>query len=295
MSVMWLDLNDRKARKENTHTDLLDFVHSFAPQATGLFGCSAAISRALSLDHELAAARDRVAERLRRREDLAAQGGQDFDTLEFLHTPERAPEETDRLLSRTREQLERTQEELNQALGRRKAMGDPAALSAQREKLAEQLARRREEHAALILAMETLQQANGQLQERFSPALNHLAGDYLARLTGQAYASLTLNRDLEGTAQRTGDILPHSALYLSRGTADQLYLAVRLAICALCLEEKPPIILDDALAAFDDVRLALALDLLRELGKEQQVLLFSCQSREQQFLPAGDNVTHLAL
>jgi len=156
-------------------------------------------------------------------------------------------------------------------------------------------ARRQQELDGLTIAMTALKDANARLQERFSPELNALASQYLARLTGDAYSSLTLNRELEGTAQRAGDILPHSALYLSRGTADQLYLAVRLAICALCLEEKPPIVLDDALAAFDDERLALALKLLKELAGEQQVLLFSCQNREQAALPVGEKVAHLAL
>jgi len=288
-------LNDRMARRENTRTDLLDFVHTFAPQVTDLFGCSAALSRALSLDHELAAARDRVAERLRRRGDLAAQGGQDFDTLELLHTPERDPQTTDRLLAQTTARLEETDQQLNQALGRQKAMGDPAALAARREELEGQLERRRQEYDAIVLAAETLQEANTRLQERFSPELNKLAGTYLARLTGDRYACVTLNRELEGAAQRKEDVLPHSALYLSRGTADQLYLAVRLAICALCLEEKPPIVLDDALAAFDDDRLALALGLLRELGQEQQVLLFTCQRREQDALPQQEQVFHGAL
>lgn len=60
---------------------------------------------------------------------------------------------------------------------------------------------------------------------------------------------------------------------------DQLYLAVRLAVCQLTAPDAP-ILLDDALAAFDDGRMALALELLRGLGEERQILLFSCHSRE---------------
>ena len=273
-------LNDRRARRENTHADLLSFVHSFAPQVTDLFGCSAALSRVLSLDHELTLSRERVAQRLRRREDLAAQGGQDFDTLELLHTPERTPEETGRALAAAVRQLEQVNEQLNQCRGLQQAMGNPAALAARREELEESLTRRQQELDALTIAMTALKDANARLQERFSPELNALASQYLARLTGDAYSSLTLNRELEGAAARPGDVLPHSALYLSRGTVDQLYLAVRLAVCALCLPEKPPLVLDDALAAFDDGRMALALELLRELAWEQQILLFTCQSRE---------------
>ncbi len=88
---------------------------------------------------------------------------------------------------------------------------------------------------------------------------------------------------------------PRSALSLSRGTADQLYLSVRLAVCRLCLPEKPPIVLDDALAAFDDRRMALALELLQELAREQQVLLFTCHGREGELLTGTPGVTKLAL
>ena len=81
-------------------------------------------------------------------------------------------------------------------------------------------------------------------------------------------------------------------LALSQGTADQLYLAVRLAICSLVLpEEEPcPLVLDDALANFDDDRLKLALELLRELGEERQILLLTCHSREGRLLSGADGV-----
>ena len=174
-------------------------------------------------------------------------------------------------------------------------MGDPAALCARREELEEELARRRQEYEALTMAMDALREANARLRERFSPELNKLAGAYMARLTGDRYAAVTLTRELEGAAARPGDVLPRSVLYLSRGTADQLYLAVRLAVCRLCLPDQPPIFLDDALAAFDDQRLALALALLRELAREQQILLFTCQKREGEALSGAQNVTFLTL
>ena len=289
------DLNDRKARRDNSRAALLNFVHTFAPQVRDLFGVSAALSRALNLGHELALAKDRVEERRRRREDLLAQGGKDFDTLEAIVPPERSPEQTLRALEEVSGRLEQVRQALNQALGRQKAVGDPAALAARKEELQEALRRREGEYDALTLAMDALKRANTRLQERFSPELNRLAGQYLSRLTGQRYASVTLNRELEGAAARAGDVLPRSALYLSRGTADQLYLAVRLAVCRLCLPEKPPLVLDDALAAFDDERLGLALELLEELAGEQQVLLFTCQSREGALLADRPGVTRLAL
>lgn len=339
-------LNDRKARRDNSWNDLLDFVHTFSPEVQNAFGCSAALSRALNLDHELAAAKDRVEERRRRLEDLAAQGGQLDDTPQTLPTPQRSlsetrealaetnrqleqvtqtlnqlrgqldtmtvpstqapaheplsapsrtPEETDRALAEVQLRLEQVIAQLNQARGELRAMGDPAVLSARLEELTDTLARRNLEYDALSLAIDTLQQANARLQERFSPQLNQLAGEYMARLTDHKYTSVSLTRELDGSVRESGEVLPHSALYLSRGTADQLYLSVRLAVCRLCLPDRPPIFLDDALAAFDDQRLRLALGLLQELGKEQQLLLFSCHTREQELLRSVPGVTLLSL
>ena len=66
-------------------------------------------------------------------------------------------------------------------------------------------------------------------------------------------------------------------------------------VCRLCLPQRPPIVLDDALAAFDDGRLKLALGLLEELSREQQVLLFTCQTREGAALGDAPGLTRLVL
>ena len=61
---------------------------------------------------------------------------------------------------------------------------------------------------------------------------------------------------------------------------------MRLAICDAVLPADAPLVLDDALLTFDDERLGAALELLRELSKTRQILLFTCQSREQAWLDA---------
>ena len=88
------------------------------------------------------------------------------------------------------------------------------------------------------------------------------------------------------SAGQTGEVGVHQLLSLSSGTADQLYLAARLAICDLALPAHTPLTLDDALVSFDDTRLRSALELLSEQGKTRQILLFSCHSREQTWLLA---------
>ena len=100
---------------------------------------------------------------------------------------------------------------------------------------------------------------------------------------------------LRRAAEEAGELAPRPVLALSQGTADQLYLAVRLAVCQLCLPERPPIFLDDALSAFDDRRLELALELLHELSGEQQILLFTCQKREGEILSGVPGVVQIHL
>lgn len=57
-------------------------------------------------------------------------------------------------------------------------------------------------------------------------------------------------------------------------------------MCQLCLPEDDPapLVLDDALLAFDGQRLEQALDLLLELAGERQILLLTCQDREGRIL-----------
>ena len=279
-------LDDHKRRRERGRAGLLDFVHTFAPEVSDLFGCSAALSRALGMEDRLREARDRLALTRRRRDDLVAQGAKEFDTLEELHTPDRTLPEVHLQIAETGRLLEEVKQKLNTALGEQKAVGDPAALAARREALQERLNARTMEHQAITMALEALESASRQMQERFSPALNRRTGELVHRLTGGRYEQVTLSRELEASALPTGGIVPRRALALSGGTADQIYFALRLAVCQLCLPEDDPapLVLDDALLAFDGQRLEQALDLLLELAGERQILLLTCQDREGRIL-----------
>lgn len=264
---------------------LLAFVHSFAPEVRDLFGCSAALSRSLSLEHELRSAQERVSQRRSFLQQLRTQGGEHAPAKEVEAAPACAREQLQADLQQTAAELAQCKQQLDRALGQQQAIGEGAQCYAAQDDLTQQLAARQQEYDALELALAVLDQANAQLHQRFSPQLNQCASAYFRRLTKQTYTGVTLQRSFEAVVAREGDILPHDALYLSKGTTDQLYLAVRLAVCKLCLEQKPPIFLDDALTAFDDQRLAAALELLQELAKEQQIVLFTCQNREGGLLP----------
>ena len=267
------------AQDENTRKALLELVHPFAPTVKDTFGVSAAISRALQLEERLATAQvklegaEKLAASLPRPEPVAADPGVE---------PRFDPAETAARLNAAEGELSRLRSGLAMAQGELNTLGDPAELELRQEEAREELERRQTEYAALEIALKALDAAHAGLQARFSPALNHLAGDYLAKLTGGKYDKVSLTRQFEALAEEAGGLQPRRALALSQGTADQLYLAVRLAACKLVLpqEEPCPLVLDDALANFDDSRAALALECLEELGEERQILLFTCHSRE---------------
>ena len=181
-------------------------------------------------------------------------------------------------------ELQELRTQLDRIQGQISAMGDPAELEARREQLAEQIAEQKRRYDALTTAMAVLEQANDSLQTRFAPEISRRAEAVMAELTDSRYDRILLDRALTITARETGEVTSRELNRLSAGTADQLYLAVRLAICGAVLGEDVPLILDDALVNFDDARLLRAMQLLRNEGRNRQILLFTCQSREKNCL-----------
>lgn len=264
------------ARQELTELSLLP-----VPEQEDWLGQAAQYRETLAAAQQARAAE---ASARRRAEDLAAQGGQLADTLEMLYPPAQSKAATAAQLSAVERELARVRDGLARAEGILAHMGGRSDMEARRGELDAQLSQRLEEYDALTTALEALSAANDALRQRFSPALNQKAGELFAALTGGRWPRLTLARDFSAQAAAE-DTLPRSSLALSTGTAEQLYLAVRLAVCALTVPDAP-IVLDDALTAFDDARCALALALLKEQARERQILLFSCHSREEQWAAA---------
>ena len=190
------------------------------------------------------------------------------------------PKTVSRELLQLNSTLSDVRSQLDQSRGRAEALGDPAELEARREALtaqAEHLSRR---YDALERALDALEAANSELQTRFSPQISSLAGKLLAKLTGARYDTVLLGSSMQAETREAGELVTRQLLYLSGGTADQVYLAVRLAICRLALGADVPVVLDDALVRFDDERLRAALALLKEEAASRQIILFTCQRRE---------------
>lgn len=190
------------------------------------------------------------------------------------------------------------QQQIAQVQGRLDAGRDAQALGDQISRLEEELVRQQAEYDALRLSLDVLQAANTTLQNRFSPELGRRAAEIFADMTGSTWSHILLDREFHLSAESGSDPTRRSVQLLSAGTADQLYLAVRLAICEMILppEQNPPLILDDALLTFDDARLSTTLDYLTRLGAQRQILLFTCQGREAALLRGrpGVHITNLS-
>lgn len=200
-------------------------------------------------------------------------------------------------MSDTDDTVTHLQQQIAQVQGRLDAGRDAQALGGQISRLEEELVRQQAEYDALQLSLDALQAANTTLQNRFSPELGRRAAEIFADMTGSTWSHILLDREFRLSAESGSDPTRRSVQLLSAGTADQLYLAVRLAICEMILppEQNPPLILDDALLTFDDARLSTTLDYLTRLGAQRQILLFTCQGREAALLRGrpGVHITNL--
>ncbi len=191
----------------------------------------------------------------------------------------------------------RLRQQLTQVQGRMAAVGRPDDLERQIRQKQAQREQLQGEYDALTLALDALHSANTTLQNRFSPELGRRAAEIFFQMTGSGWSSIQLDREFHLSAGQGDDPARRSVQLLSAGTADQLYLATRLAVCEMVLppEQNAPLILDDALITFDDERLHKTLDYLARLGERRQILLFTCQNREAAYLSGRPGVHIISL
>lgn len=280
-------------------TALVSQTRQFEPAVNDLSGVETALRGLRRQAASLDAARRQAREAALYRDALEGHlpEGQTDDTLAQLPPPPLSKQETEAELLRLQGRLSAEKSRLDTLTGRIRSLDRSSDLEEQLHQKEEQLAALQGEYDALALAMEVLSDANTVLQNRFSPALGGRAAEIFAAITGGRYDKVLLSRDFSLSAEAAGDPVGRSVRLLSQGAADQLYLAVRLAICDMVLppENRVPLVLDDALVSFDDDRLHAALDYLLEESQKRQILLFTCQKREGDYLQGCENVTLLTL
>ena len=138
-----------------------------------------------------------------------------------------------------------------------------------------------EQYARLKIASKILNQAIERYREKSQgPILKHTT-DLFKQITRGSFQGIRAEFDDTGqpvlVGVRAGGKEIVSVDGMSDGTADQLYLALRLAGLRDYLERNEPIpfIVDDILIKFDDDRAVAALQALGRLSKQTQVIFFT--------------------
>ena len=140
---------------------------------------------------------------------------------------------------------------------------------------------RAEDIQALELAVQEITRISQSFYEDMQDELNAEISRYVSLFTAGAYDSVRL--DEQGQLQILTEGREVRPELLSRGTLEQIYLALRLAVGNVVTKEEPlPILLDEAFAMYDDDRLAQTLQTLSTL--QNQIFLFTCQKREVEML-----------
>ena len=256
--------------------DIISEIRKFAPSCADAAQCKTALAAGLRLHGEYAAEM-RILEQQRLQlssfEELLPEADGPADTEALALDESRVSYERDavaHLVSDLRSGL-------SERLGRIQATGDRVRLEAELEQLNAELAQAEETAEVIDLASQVLAGADEALRSRFSPQITGEADKILEALTCGKYSTLQLQPDMHLSVRGTEDTVLRPSAAMSCGTADQMYLALRLAMCRYLLPENAPLVLDDALVNFDSDRSAAALRLLREEGQKRQIILFTCR------------------
>lgn len=156
-------------------------------------------------------------------------------------------------------------------------MKDPEDLRRQIAELKEKIAEKQKFYDSAKVAYDVLEESFVSARMSFGSTLQNETLENLKALSGGAYSGINISKDFDLSAEKTDTFGMHEIEYLSRGTKDQIYLSLRLAISKLLSDKEPlPVFLDDSLSQYDDKRFLSALKFLRDYGEETQVCLFTC-------------------
>lgn len=148
------------------------------------------------------------------------------------------------------------------------------------DEVGEDYRRQDDTRKALDLATQTLLELSKDVHMELSVRLNEKVSAILKEITGGKYEMLLVDDKLKMSLYTEGRRI--SIEQVSRGTIEQIYFALRMAASEILHQEEYPVILDDTFVYYDDKRLE---NTLRWLAKnKKQVLIFTCQKREQEIL-----------
>lgn len=188
-------------------------------------------------------------------------------------------------LAERSEHLEQQREELDQQIGAQKSQMDGRATAAEAQERVQEIVAEIEElsqrYIRLKLASVLLKQAIERYREKHQDPVLRRASELFAHLTCYSFERLQIDVDERSGEHRLFGLKAGNKLIpvqgMSDGTADQLYLALRIASLETYLHahEPIPLIVDDVLIQCDDQRAIAALQTFAELSGQTQVIFFT--------------------
>ena len=180
--------------------------------------------------------------------------------------------------NRHRDELRDERVENDIELNQLSSEDESSVLRIERNILMEQLREKAREWSRLTIAGEILLQTRQKFERERQPSVIQHAEDFFSNVTGKRYQRMyaPIGEQTITVIDETGrDKNPPQ---LSRGTREQLYLALRFGLIREFGNhaEHLPVIVDEALVNFDPERTNLAASAFAELSQTNQVLVFTC-------------------
>lgn len=127
---------------------------------------------------------------------------------------------------------------------------------------------------AMEEAMKAIIEASEEIHREFGSGFCEEVSSIIAEITNGAYEKVRIDDSMGIIVEKDGSFLDID--YLSTGTVEQIYFAVRLAAARMLFPgEEFPMILDDVFGNFDDTRLRRTLSYLSRSGR--QIIIFTCR------------------
>jgi len=157
--------------------------------------------------------------------------------------------------------------------------GDAMARARQElESLRVQAAQEADRYVVAMLSVHLVDRARERYERERQPEVVKTAGRVFSAMTGGRYVGVRVPLDNSGITVLTAEGGVRSTAELSRGTAEQLYLALRVGLIGSlgATGTALPVLMDDVVVNFDPERRAGAMAAVAELAKLRQVLFFTC-------------------
>lgn len=133
------------------------------------------------------------------------------------------------------------------------------------------------EWAKFAIAKSLLNKTLDRYKRERLPKVIAEAEQHFAFLTNGRYRKINLDQSGDGLWVERSDGLSFSAEEVSRGTAEQIYVSLRLALADHTFEDDSfPLIIDDSFVNFDGVRTKRMLELLKKVSEKRQIFFFTC-------------------